>query len=88
MAKNLHISKYYFIRLFKEYYGLSPMKYLLYVRLNAAKDMLANTDLTISEIAVAVGYVNAPTFSRVFRNNENITPSEYRSSAKEQNKVI
>jgi len=83
LANSFYISKYYFIRIFRENIGLSPMKYLLFVRLSAAKDLLANTDMTITEIAQAVGYISTSTFSRVFKNSENITPTEYRNNAKE-----
>jgi AraC-like DNA-binding protein/mannose-6-phosphate isomerase-like protein (cupin superfamily) len=82
-AGSIHISKYHFIRIFKEATGISPMKWLLFVRLSAAKNLLARTEMSIGEIAEAVGYKNAHTFSRVFRKSENISPSEYRSNAKE-----
>jgi transcriptional regulator GlxA family with amidase domain len=72
------MSKYHFIRVFKETTGVSPMKHLLSVRLSAAKALLRRTDLSVQEIAKEVGYENALTFSRVFKNSEDIAPSEYR----------
>jgi transcriptional regulator GlxA family with amidase domain len=54
------------------------MKYLLHVRLLAAKELLGHTMLSIKDVAMNVGYENALTFSRVFRNSENISPTDYR----------
>ena len=80
-ASNFHVSKYYFVRTFKEHTGLAPMKYLLYVRMSAAKELLARTDMPIAKIAYEVGYLSALNFSRVFKNSENISPTEYRNNA-------
>jgi len=81
ISGNVHMSKHHFVRIFKEVTSISPMKYLLDVRLNAAKELLGKTDKTIKEIAEDVGYENALTFSRVFKNSENISPTEYRKRA-------
>ena len=80
ISGSIHLSKHHFIRIFREAVGISPMKYLLDVRLDAAKELLGKTDLSIKEIAGEVGYENALTFSRVFKNSENISPTEYRKS--------
>jgi len=80
IASSVHLSKYHFLRIFKETLGISPMKRLLHVRLSAAKDLLGRTDLSIKDIAMAVGYENALTFSRVFKNSENISPTDYRNN--------
>ena len=89
IANSIHFSKHHFVRIFKETVGISPMKYLLNTRLSAAKDLLCNTDMPIQEIADKVGYENALTFSRVFKNNENISPTEYRNSIRDyRNRMI
>lgn len=80
LASSFHISKYYFIHAFKETTGMSPMKYLLFVRINAAKDLLSKTEMAIGDIALAVGYDNGLAFSRAFKNSENISPTEYRNT--------
>ena len=80
-ASSFHVSKYYFARIFKEYTGLAPMKYLLFVRMSAAKALLSRTHLSIAKIAYEVGYLSALNFSRVFKNSENISPTEYRRNA-------
>ena len=82
IAKSVHLSKYHFVRIFKETLGVSPMKCLLRVRLSTAKDLLGSTDKSIKEIAMDVGYENALTFSRVFKNSENISPTDYRNNVR------
>jgi AraC-like DNA-binding protein len=78
IADGVHLSKYHFIHIFKEHTGMTPMKYLLFVRMSAAKELLAREGLPIGEVAAAVGYENALAFSRVFKNSEAISPTEYR----------
>ena len=82
IANSIHVSKFHFIRIFKETIGISPMKYLLSVRLSAAKEQLCSTERSIQEIAEAVGYENPLTFSRVFKNSENISPTAYRNNTR------
>jgi len=82
LANSVHMSKYHFIRIFKETLGISPMKCLLRIRLANAKDMLWRTELSIGDIAKAVGYENALTFSRVFKNSEDISPTDYRNNVR------
>jgi len=78
IVSNVHLSKHHFVKIFKETLGISPMKYLLHVRLLAAKELLGHSKLSIKDVAMSVGYDNALTFSRVFRNSENISPTDYR----------
>jgi len=87
VSKSIHLSKHHFIRIFKEIVGISPMKYLLDVRLSAAKDLLSKTGMSIKEIAGEVGYENALTFSRVFKNSENISPTEYRKRVRDYSAI-
>jgi len=82
IANSVHMSKYHFVRIFKETLGISPMKCLLRIRLASAKDLLGRTDLSIGDIANTVGYENALTFSRVFKNSEGISPTEYRNNVR------
>ena len=82
IAGSVHLSKYHFVRIFKETLGISPMKCLLRVRLSVAKNLLGSSDLSIKDVASKVGYENALTFSRVFKNSENISPTDYRNSVR------
>ncbi len=74
----LGISHTYLLRLFKERTGLSPKAYISELRMNAAKKMLAETNATVTQIAISNGYTDGMTFSRFFTSREKISPTQYR----------
>lgn len=65
--------------LFRTTIGVAPMEYLRRHRLDRAKLMLEETDLSIADVAEAVGYRDAFHFSRTFRRVEGLAPSRYRA---------
>lgn len=67
-----------FFKKFKAYTGVSPLQYLLDIRLSNAKSLLASTEYTISEISSIVGYDNPLYFSRLFHKHIGMSPREYR----------
>ena len=69
-----------FFRKFKLYTGMTPLQYLLDIRLSNAKSLLETTDYSIGEIAALVGYDNALYFSRLFHKHVGMSPREYRNS--------
>ena len=71
-------SKYHFSRLFKQYTGYTFCSYLLRLRIRAAEQLLEQPGLSIAEIAMRSGFPSIPTFNRVFRQQKNCSPSEYR----------
>jgi AraC-like DNA-binding protein len=70
-----------FRKMFKEYTGFAPAQYIQEVRMNMAKEMLANTSKSIKEIAFELGYDNKDYFFTVFRKVTGITPVNYRKQA-------
>ncbi|MDR1623392.1 MAG: AraC family transcriptional regulator [Tannerellaceae bacterium] len=78
IAKQLGLGYSWFRRIFKEYTGISPAQYQLQQRLLKAKDLLANTQMNISEIAYALRFENVGQFSTFFKKREGVTPSEFR----------
>lgn len=70
-----------FYRNFKKYTGLTPLQYLLEVRLANARKLLETTDFQINEIARLAGYDNALYFSRLFHRHTGVSPKEYRNAA-------
>uniref|UniRef100_UPI00403F9E3C AraC family transcriptional regulator n=1 Tax=Candidatus Enterococcus willemsii TaxID=1857215 RepID=UPI00403F9E3C len=72
------ISPTYLSRIFKEVTGISPISYLIQVRLERASELLANETYTIKEIAKAVGYEDAYHFSKSFKKQYGISPSQAR----------
>lgn len=67
-----------FCAIYKERFGTSPKQDVLNARLILAKNLLRYTDRTIQDIAETCGFVNAPYFTKYFKESIGITPKEYR----------
>ena len=67
---------------FKELTNITPSDYLLMLRIEKAKELLAHTELSIKEISAAVGYYDSSGFIRRFKQYSSITPLQYRQSLK------
>lgn len=67
----------YLSRIFKQYNGISPAKYIIVQRMRAAIDMLNENRYTISQIAYALGYKNQFYFSKEFKRYYGVPPTEY-----------
>lgn len=80
LAELLGVSQPYLFRIFKSVTGKSPKAYLNDYRLLQAKKLLAETRLTITEVASSVGYPDALAFSRFFSQKEGISPRSYRQA--------
>lgn len=80
MMKEVHISKYHFIRLFSRVIGATPYSYLTTYRINMAKKLLYSTDNTISEIAEACGFLDTSNFITQFKKHTGLKPLQYRNS--------
>jgi len=71
----------YFNQVFRKTFGVPPMRYLEQQRLRRAKELIAGTDRTMTEIAFEVGYSDPYYFSRAFRRLTGMPPSVYRAEA-------
>jgi len=81
IAENLNISKYYMSRIFKDVTGYTIMQYLMSCRINRAKYLLEiHPQKSILEVALESGFEDSSHFSRYFRKQMKITPTEYRNS--------
>ncbi|BFM18010.1 GlxA family transcriptional regulator [Maricurvus nonylphenolicus] len=78
LADKLGLSLRSFRRRFKDATGDTPMQYLHRIRLETAKQLLANSTLGIEQISYRVGYEDASYFSRLFKQKIQMTPGEYR----------
>jgi transcriptional regulator GlxA family with amidase domain len=74
------LSMCHFARAFKQSEGVPPHDYLVQCRVRRAQQLLADTDLPLSEIAVAVGFADQSHCARRFREHFGLTPSGYRWS--------
>jgi AraC-like DNA-binding protein len=78
LANLVGLSEFHFIRAFKQSVGHSPYQYVLSKRTSAAKEMLLNRDLSVADVALAVGFSDAPQLNRVFRKLTGVTPTAFR----------
>lgn len=77
-AASKGMSTSWFIRSFKQYNGLTPMSYILSLRISTAQSLLETTSYNVTEIASIVGYDNPLYFSRLFHKQVGLSPREYR----------
>jgi len=74
------LSVYHFARAFKQSEGVTPHSYLLQRRIERAQELLTDTDLPVSEIALAAGFSDQSHLARHFRERVGVPPSTYRWS--------
>ncbi|MEN6634566.1 MAG: helix-turn-helix domain-containing protein [Clostridiaceae bacterium] len=78
VSREVHVSPYYFSKLFKEQTGDNFINYLTQRRVETAKQLLSDGRLNIKTICNEIGYNDPNYFSRLFKRFEGVTPSEYR----------
>ncbi len=83
IAGTVHLSPVYFGRLFRTATGLTPMAYLRGLRMDRARRLLREEELSVAQVADAVGFPDPYHFSRVFRQHEGMPPSRYRELARD-----
>lgn len=84
LLRQAHMSRSYFLRLFRRYMGTTPYNYLISTRITQAKALLALTDRSVSEIGREVGFGDASNFSARFSAAVGQSPMQYRRSALHQ----
>jgi len=84
-AKICHCSPVHFVRLFKKAYGITPHKYKQKIIVDRAKDLLTNTNKTVSSISEILGFEENPFYlNKLFKTLVGMTPIEYRKQNKPQ----
>lgn len=78
MADSAYLSRFYFSRLFRSTTGTSPGRFLTAIRLYKAKNLLLETDMSVTDIAYDVGYNSLGTFISRFTRSVGISPARYR----------
>jgi AraC-like DNA-binding protein len=80
LASAAYLSPFHFARLFKKSTGASPHAYLATLRTTRAQTLLAETDLSVSEVSARVGYSSPSHFTKAFRQATGLTPRAYRAA--------
>ena len=78
ISEKFHLSKNYIRNLFVKYLGVSPKKYIQEKRMERAKTLLLETDISIATVALSVGYDDALLFSKMFSKQFSLSPQKYR----------
>ena len=79
-AKKASMSKYHFCRVFKRFFGMPPIQFIKFLRVNRAKELLNRNDLNIGEIAFTIGFNDQDSLTRAFKKYTGVTPGAYRDS--------
>ncbi len=78
VSRKVDISPYYFSKLFKEETGVNFIDYLTNIRIEKAKKLLLYSDMNIKNICLDIGYSDPNYFSRIFKKQVGLTPTEFR----------
>lgn len=80
ISRYVFLSQSYFAKAFKEITGVSPINYLIKVRVERAKELLTGTSQKAGDIAISVGFSNQQRFNEIFKKYTGMTPLQYRKS--------
>ena len=81
LAGLANLSVCYFVRAFKQSMGVTPHDYLIRQRVERTKQLLSDSDMPLSEIALVAGFADQSHFSRRFRQHVGMSPRDYRWSS-------
>lgn len=83
VANYVGFSSFYLSKLIKQNLDINYTTYLTLIRINKAKELLEQGELTVSEVAYDVGFSEPKYFSNVFKKTVGMSPSNYKKSVKE-----
>lgn len=78
IAKHCGLDRSYLSKLFKNATDMTPQEYLLSFRMNKAKELLKDSSISVQNVAYSVGYNDPFSFSKFFKRETGLSPSEYR----------
>jgi len=81
LAASVNLSPFHFARAFKRSTGLPPHRFQQRLRMESARELLRTTQLSVTDIALRVGYGSSQALARAFRRDAGATPAEFRHSA-------
>ncbi len=83
VVEHVHVSRFYFCKLFKRATGMTLTEYVSRVRVEKAKALLADPSRRVSEVVFEAGFGSVPQFNSVFRRYVGMAPTEYRATVRE-----
>lgn len=86
VLEHVHVSRFYFCKIFKKSTGITFTEYVARVRVEKAKALLRNPSLRVSEAVFVAGFGSIPQFNSVFRRLVGLSPTEYRASLRDGSK--
>jgi len=84
VVRHVHVSRFYFCKLFKKATGMTLTEYVSRVRVEKAKTLLVDPSLRVSEIVYAAGFGSIPQFNSVFNRIVGMAPTDYRETLRSQ----
>lgn len=88
LAKTCHLNPYHLLREFKKFYCITPHQFLTSTRLHEAKELLASTRKTISQIMHEVGFQDAASFCKLFQKQFGLSPTAFRKLTVPGNNIL
>ncbi|HEY3146951.1 MAG TPA: AraC family transcriptional regulator [Dongiaceae bacterium] len=88
IARQAELSPFHFLRLFGRVLGLTPHQYLVRCRLRHAARLLADPAISITDVALDVGFADLSNFVRTFRRAAGVSPRAFRNAAKGERKIL
>lgn len=82
LSEIIGVTPQHFCRIFSKTMNVRPNEFLTQIRLNEAKQLLRNKDVSVSDAAIKSGFRDAGYFSTVFRKHEGMSPAEYKKKKK------
>jgi AraC-like DNA-binding protein len=82
IASAAAFSPFHFLRIFKQVFGETPHQYLTRRRVEVAKSFLRNSDMSVTDICLAIGFESLGSFSWMFRRHVGVSPEAYRNRSR------
>ncbi len=80
IADSLKLSKFYFAKKFLQHTGVSPIRYFLELKIKHACKLLDESNISVKDVALKIGYDDPYYFSRLFKKIMGLSPTQYRQS--------
>ena len=82
LSRKAYLSRNMFFKMFREQFGLSPLEYINRERIKLAKNLLAENNVSVSEVSQRCGFNDTNYFVRLFHKMEGVTPRAYRQACR------